>query len=199
MLYNFLKSTIGSLLKPRIQIEGKENIPGDGALVVICNHRHALDPIAVGLAFRRPVNFLAKDNLFDTPFKKWFLTKLNCIPIDRESTDRTAIRKSIEVLDRGEILGVFPEGTRSRDGKLLPFKGGVSFIASQAPCTIVPMAVSGAERLFKIFRPKVKLIVGEPFPYEKLEGEKRRQTMERITLKQQDSVRLLLERLDGEK
>jgi 1-acyl-sn-glycerol-3-phosphate acyltransferase len=195
MFYKVVCGIARFLLRPRIRFEGRELLPEDGALVLIANHRHAFDPIAVGLAVKRPVAFLAKKELFAKKIPSWFLTKLKCIPIDRDNMDRAALRQSIDVLDDGGILGVFPEGTRSADGKLLPFKSGVSFIASQSECVIVPMAVEGSHRLLNPFAARVRVRVGVPFPYESLDGEKRRQTLERMTQKQEDSVRLLLEEM----
>lgn len=192
MFYNFITGLARGLLKHRICIEGAENIPQNGAAVLIANHRHAFDPIAMGLVTKRPVHFLAKKELFSKKFSRWFLLKLLCIPIDRENMDRTAIRESVNVLEQGGFLGVFPEGTRSHTGELLPFKSGVSFIASQSACVIVPMAIENSERIFSLFGPKVRVKIGTPFPYEALAGEKRRQTLERMTHKQEDAVRALL-------
>lgn len=194
VFYEIITGLARGLLKHRICIEGAENIPQSGAAVLIANHRHALDPVAMGVVTKRPVHFLAKKELFSKSISRWFLLKLLCIPIDRENMDRTAIRESVNVLEQGEILGVFPEGTRSRTGELLPFKSGVSFIASQSACVIVPMAIENSERIFSLFGPKATVKIGTPFPYEALAGEKRRQTLERMTYLQEDAVRTLLSR-----
>lgn len=192
MLYNFVYHVAKLILKSRIRIEGAENIPATGPLVIIANHVNAFDPVVVALALHRPVHFLAKKELFKSRFGRWFLTKICCIPVDRDNTDRNALRSAVEVLKNGGILGVFPEGTRSLDGEMLPFKSGGSYIASQAPCTILPMAVNGTERLLHFLKKPVTLKIGEPFPFAALDGEKRRDTLERMTKMQEEAVKGLL-------
>lgn len=193
MLYEVLRAVVRVLLRPRICIEGRENIPADGALVLICNHRHAFDPIILGIGMKRPVHFLAKKELFTGGIVSWFFRKLHCIPIDRENMDRAALREAVGVLKNQEVLGVFPEGTRSVTGELLPFKSGACYVASQAPCSIVPIAMEGSDRLLHFFSPPVQVKIGTPFLYEAIEGEKRRDTLARMTLKQENAVRDLLE------
>lgn len=192
MFYNFVCGAARLLLKPRIRFVGRENIPTSGAVVLIANHIHALDPVAVGLAVRRPVHFLAKKELFTGGFSRWFLTKLLCIPVDRDHTDRTALRQAIGVLKDGGILGVFPEGTRSVSGEMLPFKSGGSYLASQSPCTILPMAITGTERLLHFFQKPILVQIGEPFPFAALAGEKKRDTLDRMTKMQEEAIKELL-------
>lgn len=192
MFYNFIYSIAKFLLKPRIRYEGVEHIPPTGAVVVIANHIHALDPVVVALAINRPTHFLAKKELFAGCFGRWFLTKLLCIPVDRDNMDRNALRRGMEVLKNGDILGVFPEGTRSLNGEMLPFKSGGSYIASQAPCMFLPVAVNGTERLLHFFQKPVKVKIGEPFPYAALAEEKKRDTLERMTKMQEEAVKALL-------
>ncbi len=192
MFYNFIYHVAKFFLKPRIRFEGAEHIPDTGAVVIIANHVHALDPLVVGLAMERPVHFLAKKELFKGSLIRWFLMNLRCIPVDRDNIDRNALRRAVEVLKNGGMLGVFPEGTRSLDNEMLPFKSGGSYIASQAPCTILPVAVTGTERLLHYLEKPVTLKIGEPFPYAALTGEKRRDTLERITKMQEEAVKVLL-------
>ncbi len=192
MFYSFVYHVAKFFLKPRMRFEGAEHIPATGAVVIIANHVNAFDPVVVCLAMTRPVHFLAKKELFKGRFLRWFLTHLRCIPVDRDNTDRSALRRAVEVLKNGGILGVFPEGTRSLDNEMLPFKSGGSYIASQAPCVILPVAVTGTERLLHYRQKPVTLKIGEPFPYAALTGEKRRDTIERITKMQEDAVKALL-------
>ncbi len=193
--YKVLRNIVGFLLRSRVRFEGTDLIPENGAVVLIANHQNALDPVAVGLALKRPVHFLAKKELFENKFLNWFLTHLLCIPIDRDGMDRAALKKAIRVLDDEGVLGIFPEGTREKEGTMLPFKTGVSFIASQSDCLIVPIGLDGCGRLLKPFSPKARLRVGEPFPYEALSGEKRRETMARITKKEEETVGELVHQL----
>lgn len=194
MLYQVLCTMVRGLLHRRIHAEGLEHMPKDGAVVVIANHRHLFDPVVIGIALKRPVNFLCKKELCRNPIANRFFRKLRCIPIDRENMDRAALRSCVEVLKNEEVLGIFPEGTRAKTEELLPFKSGATFVSSQAPCKIVPMAILGSPKLLNPFAPKVELRVGEAFHYEALEGERRRETLERMTKKQENAVKALLEK-----
>lgn len=194
MLYNVLCSIARGLLRWRIDTEGLENMPQDGAVVVIANHRHLFDPVVIGIALKRPVSFLCKKELCRNPLADWFFRKLHCIPIDRDNMDRAALRVCVEVLKNEKVLGIFPEGTRAKTETMLPFKSGATFVSSQAPCKIVPMGIIGSKKLLNPFAAKVKLRVGEPFLYEAMEGERRRETLERMTQKQESAVKALLEK-----
>ncbi len=193
MFYNFMRCIAALLLiaTRRIRFYGKENIPKDGAVMLVSNHISAFDPILVGLATHRQVHFVAKKELFKGKFLNWFMHKMNCIPIDRENLDRAALRDSISVLKDGGMLGVFPEGTRGNGKELLPFKSGVCFIASQSPCTIVPVGVRYGGHLLNPFSKPAEVRIGEPFPYEALEGEKRRDTLNRMLARQEEAVKAL--------
>ena len=194
MFYNVICGIVRVLFRWRVRVEGMEHMPQDGAAVVIANHRHMFDPVVIAIAMKRPVSFLCKKELCLNSLANWFFRKLLCIPIDRDNMDRGALRQCVDVLKEDRVLGVFPEGTRAKTEDMLPFKSGATFIASQAPCKIVPMALERSRNLVNPFAPKVGLKVGEPFLYEALEGERRRETLERMTQKQEDAVRQLLER-----
>lgn len=191
MFYKFMRGIAKLILKlpRRLEFYGLENIPDHGAVLMVANHQCYADPVLLGLATQREVHFLGKEELVkDSKIRGWFFKHLNVIPLDRGGVDRKAIRDSIDVLKNQEILGVFPEGTRSKDGNLLPFKAGVCFIASQAPCTIVPVGITYDDPIFKYFGNTVKIKVGKPFPYQALEGEKRKETQLRMLKKQEEAV-----------
>jgi len=100
----------------RLKIQGRENLPMTGPVLVISNHQSFLDPILIGMATgKRPMSMLARRNLFKPFFMGWLLRSLNGIPVDRGSADLAAMRTCIEVLKKGEGLSLFPEGTRSED------------------------------------------------------------------------------------
>lgn len=194
MLYNVLCTIARGLLRWRIDAEGLENMPKDGAVVVIANHRHLFDPVVIGIVLKRPVNFLCKKELCQNRLANWFFRKLHCIPIDRENMDRGALRTCVEVLKKEEVLGIFPEGTRAKNEAMLPFKSGATFVSSQAPCKIVPMGIINSKSLLNPFASGVKLRIGEAFLYEAKEGERRRETLERMTQKQESAVKALLQK-----
>jgi len=132
-----------TLLRPfiwllsRPKVTGIENVPeGDG--VIACNHLKWWDPFLIAVALHKHnIHFLAKEELFRNPILRFFMCRLNCIPVDRKKADVAAVRKCMRVVKKGDILGVFPEGTRSRTGELLPFEEGAAFIASACGKTII--------------------------------------------------------------
>lgn len=163
--YTFAKG-VGKCLAAlffKLEIEGKENIPKDGGYVVCSNHIHVFDPIAIGLAFDREMNYLAKKELFKNKFFAKVLVSLGGIPIDREGTDLKAIKKSLKVLKDGEILFVFPEGTRNKTGEYIEPKQGVSVLAWKTKSKVVPVYID-ARNKYKLFS-KIIVRIGKPIDY----------------------------------
>ena len=132
-----------------LKIEGREYIPKEGRLLVAANHTSNLDPPLIGVGMTRYMYFMAKKELFKNKFIGWFITKLGAFPIDREKADLEAIKTSLKILKRGGVLGVFPEGTRSKSGKLGKAQPGIVRIALKAKAPILPCAlinVAGGKR-----------------------------------------------------
>jgi len=132
---------------------GKENIPKTKEpLIVACNHISMLDPVFLLIAMKRPVYFMAKEELFQNRFVGWLLrTFFGVFPVSRGKGDTTAINTAFSVLDNNGALGIFPEGTRSKDGTLGPAKAGAALIMAKAQCPMLPCAVftkSGQVKLF---------------------------------------------------
>lgn len=194
MLYGLMRGIAQLLLglPRRVEYHGVENIPKEGPVLLISNHVQYSDPVLLAMVFKRPVHFLAKAELFEKPVLGWFFRHIKCIAIARQDFDRNAIREAIQVLKDGEILGIFPEGTRAKDGKMLPFKSGVCFIASQAPCQILPVGITYKGKTFDYFGEKIVVNIGKPFPYESIEGERRKETQQRMLEKQESAVANLL-------
>jgi len=158
----------------RWEVEGRENVPPEGPLLVIANHTHYLDPPLVNTCLSRRVMFLAKRELITetTGWRHWCLLHYGLIPMRRGGLDREALKRASEFLAAGGALGLFPEGTRSRSGVLQRAQGGASMVALPNQVPIVPMGISGLAgvkikpgTLFK--RPRVRVRIGEPFhlPY----------------------------------
>jgi len=152
------------------RVEGAEKVPAEGPVILAANHLSILDPIVVGAGIRRPVSFMARADVFRLPFLSWLLPRLYAIPVERGSGDLSAVKGAIRALERGMAFGIFPEGTRSRTGKLQPFKTGVAAIALRTGSPVVPVAVVGTEEAWpvgkKLFRPcrPVRVIYGDPIP-----------------------------------
>lgn len=145
------------------KLEGRENIPEKGPLIVASNHISNWDPLVVGSLMTRPVHFMAKKELFDVPFLKSILEHFGTISVDRGKPDRRAIRQALNVLDSKEVLGVFPEGTRSKPGKLRRAKLGIVMIALRSKAPILPLGLTNTT---KPFRENIKAKIGQPFTLE---------------------------------
>lgn len=148
----------------RIKISGIENIPKNGAVIIASNHLSLWDPPIVGYAVPRPVHFMAKEELFNIPVFGWVIRLLNAFPVKRGSADRSAIRRAINILESGQIVGLFPEGTRSKTGTLGEFEPGIGLIALKANATVIPTAVINSNKIFSsdYFLPQIKVIFGNP-------------------------------------
>jgi 1-acyl-sn-glycerol-3-phosphate acyltransferase len=150
--------------------EGAEKVPEKGPVILAANHLSILDPIAIGAGIKRPVSFLARADVFRLPVLSWLLPRLYAIPVERGTGDLSAIKGAIRALERGMAFGIFPEGTRSRSGKLQPFKTGVAAIAFRTGSPVVPVAVVGSEKawpvgrkLFRLRQP-IRVVYGDPIP-----------------------------------
>jgi 1-acyl-sn-glycerol-3-phosphate acyltransferase len=128
----------------RIRVSGRENIPKVGAVLVVCNHQSPLDPPFVGMGCRRRMNYLARDTLFRFAPFRWLIRSLDAIPIDREGLGLAGIKESLRRLKRGEMVLIFPEGTRTRDGEIARFRSGFTVLAARSGAYILPVAIEGA-------------------------------------------------------
>jgi glycerol-3-phosphate dehydrogenase (NAD(P)+) len=149
----------------RIQRIGREHLPRTGPLILASNHRSFLDPFVVGLLVRRPVYFMAKRELFERRWQAWLLNSLGAFPVDRGAGDADAIATARAILQRGDCLVVFPEGTRIRRGALGSAHRGVGRLALETGAPVAPVAVIGTENVrrgWRIRPRKVTLRVGRP-------------------------------------
>ena len=159
-MYKFIKS-IGFVLSHmfyRVKINGKENIPEDGAVIVCGNHLHALDAPILIFHIKRKLHFMAKVEVLKGAFLKYITKVFELIPVDRNRTDIEALKKSLKVLKDGEVLGIFPEGTRNGLAKNVEVKSGVAYFALKTNATVVPFGVNGN---FKPFS-KITYNIGKP-------------------------------------
>lgn len=147
-------------------VTGLENIPQTGGVIFSSNHISYLDPVLWIIVIRRRIRFMAKQELFKNPLLGWFLRRMDVFGVERGSGDMAAVKTAIRVVRNGEILGLYPEGTRSKDGKPGRAKTGVALIAKAAKCDVVPAAVicRGKLRPFK----RIRLVVGKPVSYQEI-------------------------------
>lgn len=163
----FLYRFIVILLKPffllvfRPTYLNKKNIPESGSLILAGNHTNNLDAALMLGGPKRVVHMMAKKELFNTKFKSKFFRSMGCISVDRGTHDEHAKSEAIEVLNRGEVLGIFPEGTINKTNELLlPFKYGAVSFASKTDSYIVPFAITGK---YKLFRKSITINYGKPY------------------------------------
>ena len=157
-----------------LRIEGLDNVPVDDGILVVSNHLHNADPVLIAIAFPRPLHFMAKAELFRIPLLGWILSRFGNFPVVRGKSDRKAIRRAINTLEHDIAVGMFPEGTRSKSMALSRAHAGAGLVALQGKSAILPLAITGSERLpFNGKRPPhlmpepdhkgVRIRIGKPF------------------------------------
>ena len=148
LLYSAFKySVVNPMLLAyfRGRIHGAENVPRNGPLVIVSNHASNFDPPIVSDSVRRPVSYMAKEELFQVPVLKQVIQLYGAYPVSRGSGDRNAIRKALEYLNGGWAVGVFLQGTRTRDGRITDPKRGAALIAGKAKVPIIPVCLWGTQ------------------------------------------------------
>jgi 1-acyl-sn-glycerol-3-phosphate acyltransferase len=166
----------------RFKVRGDENIPTEGAAILVCNHVSFIDPVLLMAASPRPIRFIMDHEIFKLPLLGWFFRLAKAIPIAPQKVDaqiyEQAFARARAVLDDGDLLCIFPEGAISRDGKVAEFKGGVMRLLESNPVPVVPLALqnlwgsffsrAGGKAMTKPFRrgvfSRVDLVAGEPVP-----------------------------------
>ena len=127
-----------------LRYSGRENIPATGAVLVVSNHQSHFDPPFIGSGCVRRMNYLARVTLFRFPPMRWLIHSLDAIPIDRDGLGLSGIKESLRRLKRGEMVLIFPEGTRTRDGRIATFRPGFTVLAARSGAWILPVAIEGA-------------------------------------------------------
>jgi 1-acyl-sn-glycerol-3-phosphate acyltransferase len=156
------------LIYLRMQRIGREHLPKTGPLLLASNHRSFLDPFVIGTLVRRPVYYFAKRELFEKPWQAWILNALGAFPVDRGTGDRAAMDTARAILERGDCVVVFPEGTRIRKSSLGSPRRGIGRLALETGAPVVPIAVLGSENVrrgWRIRPRKVRLRVGRPLSF----------------------------------
>jgi len=156
----------------RMSRVGHEHIPRKGGVIIAANHRSFLDPFVIGMLVRRPIYFVAKTELFTRRLPAWFLSSLGAFPVERGHNDRDAMDTARRILERGDVVVIFPEGTRTRPGGLGTPKRGVGRLALETGVPVVPVAVIGTEAIrdgWRIRPHKVRLRCGRPLVFPRVQ------------------------------
>ncbi|UCG57107.1 MAG: 1-acyl-sn-glycerol-3-phosphate acyltransferase [Phycisphaerales bacterium] len=161
----------------RLRTSGKENVPESGAFVLASNHQSYLDPVLCGVPLKRQLFFLARDSLFSNWFFGRLLSSVKAMPVKRDGGDLATMRKIIGKLKEGSGVCLFPEGTRSSDGRIAPFKPGFGLLCRRGKAGVVPVLIDGSfecwPRHRKLFsRGAITVCYGRAITAKQVEGMK---------------------------
>lgn len=179
------------------RVKYRENFPAEGPFIIASNHLSFLDPALVGNALRRRVSFLAREDLFKNRIFNLWGRAVGAIPVKRGRFDLSAMKGSLQRLKKGEVVALFPEGTRSVDGFIREAKAGVGFLAVKAGVPIVPLCIKGTDKalpkgaIFIRLKP-VAVYVGKPVAPErflKANGEYDYQALSQEAMKRVEEFR----------
>lgn len=201
MLYSIGKNLSALVCKifGKMQVIGRENIPATGGVLLCGNHVSYIDPPALGAGATRPVHFMAKLELFQVPVLGFLIKNVGAFPVKRGTADRAALKKAIELLKSGEVVGMFPEGQRNYEPeKVLPAEAGVGMIVLRAKVPVVPVALVNTEKLlpphsifFKFTR--LKVVYGEPVQLDDLYDQSGREAVEEAGRRIMASIQAMLD------
>lgn len=132
------------LLFTRFRVFRRGELPKEGGVLVCANHYSWMDAVAVAIVLSRPVHFMAKEELFRNPLLAWFFRGVHAYPVKRGAADRAAVKETLSLLERGEVVGIFPEGTRTKTGELGPGQPGIGLFSHRARVPILPIGIAGS-------------------------------------------------------
>jgi 1-acyl-sn-glycerol-3-phosphate acyltransferase len=163
--YHFIAWLLRGLFRTfwGFRVEGADKVPAGGPLIVACNHVSYFDPPALGCALGRPISYMAKQELFKIPVLNTIIRALGAYPVDRSRHTGAAIKRSLEVLQTGAAIGIFPEGTRNLDGTVKPHLG-VALLAAKSGAAVVPAYVGGTAHAGRLHR--ITVVYGEPIRFD---------------------------------
>jgi 1-acyl-sn-glycerol-3-phosphate acyltransferase len=169
----------------RVRFSGQENIPATGGVLIVSNHQSHFDPPLVGIGSRRQMHYVARRTLFSFRPFGWLLRSVGAIPIERDGIGLSGIKESLKLLKRGEMVLIFPEGTRSFDGEIAPFRPGFTALAVRSNAAILPVAVEGAFQAWPRTNRfpglgRIRVHFGEPIPHAEIAGRDERELVAEV-------------------
>src|SRR5262245_24574524 len=169
----------------RWRVYNPERVPSSGPLILASNHASFLDPPLVGTAVDREINYLARESLFRFPVIGWLLREWNSVPVDREGGGAKGLKAILDRLLAGAAIILFPEGTRTRDGRLQPARSGIGLAVIKSNAPVVPVRIFGTYQAYgrhlKIPRPhRIAVKFGKPMDFAELRAEAKRCSKERL-------------------
>ncbi len=165
----------------RLKVEGLENVPKDNDYIVCANHLSTLDPPLMCAVMPRRVSFMAKKELFDIKFIRWWIDWLGAFAVNRESLDPSTVKTAAEIKKTQWVLGIFPQGTRGVPGEIRNVSKGFAGLARLTKCKVLPVGILGTEKATHIpFGGKITVKIGKPIPYSKNTDEVRDQWISSI-------------------
>lgn len=180
----------------RWQVEGQENVPDTGPVIIAPNHISNFDPPVVGTALPRRAYCMGKEELFRSCISRWVVPRVRAFPVKRGTPDRKAIKWTLQLLAMGEMVVVFPEGTRSRTGELQEPEIGISYFILKSKAPVVPIAVSGTNRLIVSGKPlprfgRIQVRIGKPLTFEEFYDNRSREVQTQIAHRIMEEIRAL--------
>ncbi len=177
-LYAMARGLLQLLITPayRLRVFGLANVPLEGPLLIVANHQSYLDPPVIGTAIRtRQLDYIARSGLFDHQIVGRVIGRFNAIPIKEEGGDAAAIKEVLRRLEAGRAVLIFPEGTRTPDGAMRPFKRGVAVLVKRSRCPVLPVAIEGAFDAWprdrknpRLLGQRLAVMIGQPIAHEEL-------------------------------
>lgn len=154
----------------RLHVDGEKFVPREGPAILAANHVSYIDPIIIGIAVRRPIHFMAKKELFRSRLVGWLLRQFGAFPINRHRINLQAFKRAASLLNAGEIVAIFPEGTRGDGVQLRPAKPGIGLIAARTGAPVIPVLHRGTEKVLPrgawLPRPhRITVKFGAPFRF----------------------------------
>ena len=151
----------------RTRVIGAENIPASGAFILAANHVSNWDPPFLGTFIDREICYMGKEELFKNPVMAWICRSLHVFPVKRGAADKTAVKTAVKILKDGKCFGIFPEGTRSKTGKIGKAEAGISLIAAMTKAPIIPAAIVDTEKIFSRAEkfPRLAVVYGTPIKF----------------------------------